>query len=70
MASRSWQEEIRNGRFNFNMIQLPPDRKKALDKLEYHIKTVIDTYEQMNNQSVTCFYIGKKFSSLQQEIKV
>ena len=59
MASRSWQEEIRNGRFNFNMIQLPPDRKKALDKLEYHIKTVIDTYEQMNNQSVTCFYIGK-----------
>ena len=59
MASRSRQEEIHNGRFNFNMIQLPPDRKQALDKLEYHIKTVIDTYAEKNNQSVTHFYIGK-----------
>jgi hypothetical protein len=59
MANRSRQEEIRNGRFNFNMIKLPPDRKQARHKLECHIKTVIDTYEKNNNQSVTHFYIGK-----------
>ena len=59
MASRSQKEEIRNGRFNFDMIQLPPDRKQALDKLERYINTRIDTYAEKNNQSVIRFYIGK-----------
>jgi hypothetical protein len=59
MANRSQQEEIRNGRFNFNMIKLPPDRKQARHKLELHIKTLIHTYEKNNNQSITRFYIGK-----------
>ena len=69
MASRSWREEIRNGRFNFNMIQLPPDRKQALDKLEDHIKTVIDIYAENNNQSVTRFYIGKSSVPCSEKLK-
>ena len=69
MASRSWQEEIRNGRFNFNMIQLPPDRKQALDKLEQHIKTIIDSYEEKNKQSVTHFYIGKSSVPYSERLK-
>ena len=69
MASRSWQEEIRNGRFNFNMIQLPPDRKQALDKLEHHINTVIDIYEVNNDQSIARFYIGKSSVPCSEKLK-
>ena len=61
MASRSRKEEICNGQFNFNMIQLPPDRKQATNKLEYHIKTVIDTYAEKKTIKVLLihFYIEK-----------
>ena len=53
------QEEIRNGRFNFNMVKLLPDRRKALHQLEGHIKKNIDDYEKSFHQTVKQFYIGK-----------
>ena len=59
MADRLEQGRIHNGRVNFDMLKLSPQKKEARRQLRRHTKAVIKTYQEENSQRVTQFYIGK-----------
>ena len=61
-SRREANEEIKCGRYSFNLVKLSPDRQESLKSLYYQVKDTIDKFEENTEEKVESFYIGKTYA--------